>query len=150
MALLHANATGFKPHQLKLILENQPNKRNCEFTQANFQEIYHFWLDNCVNSDESVYSLKRITKYYFLSNFQTLHSNITHPNLTEKKVQLKGGLKLIFTAPRMIYPDLSENCMQISTKYIHLSYCHSFPDTSLTTVSELQKKKRKVVYGSVA
>ena len=48
------------------------------------------------------------------------------------------------------YPKLSENCMQISTKHIHLCHCHSSPDTSLTTVSELQKKKNKVVYASDA
>ena len=78
MALSYADATGYKPHQLKqILLENQPNKRNCKFTQANFQEIYEFWLDNCVNSDESVYNLKRITKRYFLSNFQTLQTPIS-------------------------------------------------------------------------
>ena len=78
MALSHANATGYKPLQLtQILMENQPNKRNCKFIQANFQEIGDFWLGNCVNSDESVYNLKRITKHYFLSNFQTLQTPIS-------------------------------------------------------------------------
>ena len=58
--------------------------------------------------------LEKNNKALFLEQF----SNITDPNLIENKVQLKGSSKLIFTAPKIVYTNLSENCMQISTKYI--------------------------------
>ena len=77
-------------------MENKPNIRNSKFTPANFQVIYKFWLRNCVNSNESVYNLKRITKRSILEQ----STNITDPNLMEKRVQLKSGSKVIFTAPR--------------------------------------------------
>ena len=54
-----ANGTGYKPNRLKEILKgNKPNKRTSKFTAANFQEIYDFWLDNCINSNESSYNMK--------------------------------------------------------------------------------------------
>ena len=79
------------------------------------QEIYHFWLRNCVNSNESAYNLKRITKRSFLEQL----SNITDPNLIEKTLQFKRGSKVIFTAPRMVYTEsirkLHENFNEIHT-----------------------------------
>ena len=61
-----ANGAGYKPNRLKQILKkNKPNKRNSKFTAANFQEIYDFWLDNCINSNTSAYNMKRITKRLF-------------------------------------------------------------------------------------
>ena len=96
------NGTGCKPNRLKQTLkENKPNEQNSKFTAANFQEIHDFWLDNCINSNESAYNMKRITKRSFLEQF----SNITDSNVTEKKVQLKKGPKVVFTAPKMVYTE---------------------------------------------
>ena len=70
-------------------------------TAANFQEIYNFWLDNSINSNESVYNIKRIAEHSFLEQF----SNMTDSNVIEKRLQLKKGSKIVFTNPRMIYTE---------------------------------------------
>ena len=95
-----ANGTGYKSNRLKEILKgNKPNKRTSKFTAANFQEIYDFWLDNCINSNESSYNMKRVTKHSSLERF----SSITDSNVIEKRVELKRGSKVVFTAPRIVY-----------------------------------------------
>ena len=116
-----ANGNGYKPIRLKqLLMENKPNKRNSKFTPANFQEIYDFWLRNCVNSNESAYNLKRITKRSVLEQF----TNITGPNLMEKRVPLKSGSKVIFTAPRMVYTE--------SVRKLHVSFNEMHTPVSLS------------------
>ena len=97
-----ANGTGYKPNRLKKNLkENKTNKRNSKFAAVNFQEIYDFWLDNSINSNKSVYDMKRITKLFFLEQFL----NITDSNVIEKRVQLRKRSKVVFTAPRMVYTE---------------------------------------------
>ena len=54
------NDTRYKPNRLKQTLrENKPNEQNSKFMTANFQEIYDFWLDNCINPNESAYKPKQ-------------------------------------------------------------------------------------------
>ena len=66
IALL-ANSVGYKQCQLKQILKDKKlNKRNSKFTSTDFQEIYDFWLDNSINSNESAYNMKCIKKRSFL------------------------------------------------------------------------------------
>ena len=111
-----AKSINYKPCRLKQILnENKPNNRKSKFTSANFQEIYDFWLDNCINSNESAYNIKRITKRSFLKQY----SNIKDSNIIEKIVQLKkGSKKVLFTAPRMVYIE--------SARKLHSSFCEKY------------------------
>ena len=70
-------------------------------TAANFQEIYGFWLNSSINSNESVYNIKRIADPSFLEQF----SNMTDSNVIEKRLQLKKDSKIVFTNPSMIYSE---------------------------------------------
>ena len=52
-----ANGVSYQPARLKQLLkENKTNTKNTKFGQEDFQEIYDFWLQNCINSNESFYS----------------------------------------------------------------------------------------------
>ena len=116
-----ANGVGYKPCQLEQILKDKKlNKRNNKFTSTDFQEIYDFWLDNSVNSNESAYNMKRINKRSFHEQF----SNINDPNVIEKSGQLKNVWKVVFTAPRMVYTE--------SVRKLHSSFCQKFIQASLT------------------
>ena len=111
---------GCKPCWLKQILKDKkPNKRNSKFTSTDFQEIYVFWLDNSINSNESAYNMKRINKRSFLEQF----SNINDPNVIEKRVQLKNGPNVVVTAPRMVY--IRSICK------LHSSFCQKFTQVFL-------------------
>ena len=133
-----ANGTGYKPNCLRQTLkENKPNKRSRKFTVANFHESYDFWLDNCINSSESAYNMKRITKRFILSQF----SNITDSNVIEKRVQLKKGSKVIFTPPRMVYTkSVTKLHTSFNQKHTKVSLSLSFRYKP-TTVSDRRKKK---------
>ena len=117
-----AKSINYKPCRFKQILnENKPNNRNSKFTSANFQEIFEFWLDKCINSNESAYNVKRITKRSFLEQY----SNIKDSNIIEKIVQLKkGSKKVLFTAPRMVYIE--------SARKLHSSFCEKYFKVSKT------------------
>ena len=64
--------------------------------------------------------MKRINKRSFLEQF----SNINDSNVIEKRVQLKNGLKVVFTAPKMVYTE--------SVRKLHSSFCQKFTQVSLT------------------
>lgn len=97
-----AKGVGYKPNRLSQILkENRPNMRNTKFTNEIYQQIYDFWIENSINSNESAYNIKRISKRNFLKQFP----NINDPNLIEKSVKLKSGSKSVFESPRMIYTE---------------------------------------------
>ena len=95
-----AKGVGYQPARLwQLLKENTTNTRNTKFGQDDFQEIHDFWLQNCINSNESFYNLAKITKRSFLEQ----HSNIRDTNLIKKQVKMKHSSKMIYTAPRMVY-----------------------------------------------
>ena len=116
-----ANGVGYKPRQLKQTLKNKkPNKRNSKFTSTDFQKVYDFWPDNSINSNESAYSMKHIKNHFILEQF----SNINNPNVIEKIEQLKNGLNVVFTAPRMVYTELDHK--------LHSCFCQKFTQVSFT------------------
>ena len=78
-----------------------------------------------------------------------LHANATADKpLRLKKISIDNQPNM--KNCKFIQTNFQEICIQISTKHIHLSPCHSSLNTSLATVSDLQKKKSKVIYASVA
>ena len=115
-----ANGVGYKPCQLKQILKDKPNKRNNKFTSTDFEEIYVFWLDSSINSNESAYNIKRINKRSFLEQF----SNIKVLNVVKKRLQLKNGSKVVVSAPRMTYTE--------SVRKLHSGFCQKFTQVPLT------------------
>ena len=114
------NGVGYKPCQLKQILKDKPNKRNNKFTSTDFEEIYVFWLDSSINSNESAYNIKRINKRSFLEQF----SNIKVLNVVKKRLQLKNGSKVVVSAPRMAYTE--------SVRKLHSGFCQKFTQVPLT------------------
>ena len=57
------NGVGQKVCRLKEILKDKKqNNKNSKFKSTDFQEIYSFWLDNSVNSNQSAYNMKPINK----------------------------------------------------------------------------------------
>ena len=115
-----ANGVGYKPCQLKQILKDKPNKRNNKFISTDFEEIYVFWLDSSINSNESAYNIKRINKRSFLEQF----SNIKVLNVVKKRLQLKNGSKVVVSAPRMTYTE--------SVRKLHSGFCQKFTQVPLT------------------
>ena len=143
-----AKSINYKPCRLKQILnENKPNNRNSKFTSANFQEMHDFWLDNCINSNESAYNIKRITKRSFLEQY----SNIKDSNIIEKIVQLKKvRRKFCSWFPGWYTLNWSVNCIQSSAKSILKSQRHFSSSTNRTIALDQLKKKSPVVCASIA
>ena len=60
----------YKPLRLKqLLAENKCNRRNFQIVSTEYQNIHNFWLRNSINSNESMYIIRRITKGYNWSQF---------------------------------------------------------------------------------
>ena len=121
----------------KILKDKKQNNKNSKFKSTDFQEIYSFWLDNSVNSNQSAYNMKPINKCFF---FEQL-SYINDPNVIEKRVQLKNGSKVVFTAPRMVYTK--------SVHKLHSSFCQKFTQVSFLifsstshTIASNQPKKK--------
>ena len=64
--------------------------------------------------------MKPINKCFFLEQL----SYINDPNVTEKRVQLKNGSKVVFTAPRMVYTK--------SVYKLYSSFCQKFTQVSFS------------------
>ena len=96
-------ALGLKPYRLRMLLsENRTNKRSSKLPQSCHQDIYKFWLQKPIISTDSTNILKRILKNTFLQQYKCIDDE----NLMEKTVQLKNGLKIMYTANKMIYIEL--------------------------------------------
>ena len=107
-------------------------------TAANFQEINNFWLDSSINSNESVYNIKRIAEHSFLEQF----SNMTDSNVIEKRVQLKKGSKIVFTNPRMIYTEsVPEMHSSFNKKHASVSWSLFFRYKPYCCVRPTKKEK---------
>lgn len=116
-----ANRTGYTPIRfIQMLKENRPNKRNSKFSNETYQEIYDFWLANSINSNESAYNMKRISKREYLEQY----SSINDTNLIEKTVQLKNGSKVVFTSPRMVYTE--------SARKLHVTFNEKHTPVSLS------------------
>ena len=134
-----ANGTGYKPNWLKQVLkENKPHKQNRNFMAANFQGTFDIWLDNYINSNESAYNMKIITKRSFLKKFW----NIINSNVTQKRVQLKKGSKVIFAAPRMVYvKSVCKLYSSFNQKHANVSLSFSFRYMPYYCASLTEKEK---------
>ena len=133
-----ANGTGYKTNQLKQILkENQPNKRNSKFTSTTYQDIYNFWLENCISSNKSTYNMKRISKRDFLEQY----SSINDSNLIKKQILLKMAARLFSCLQDWFILSMFKICNQVSMKNIHQFRCCCSLDTNPTIASDQLKKK---------
>ena len=138
-----ANGVRSQPARLKQLLkENKTNTRNTKFGEEDFQEIYDFWLQKCINSSKSFYNLAKITKRSFLEQY----SNIRHTNLIEKHVKMKHSSKSIYTAREWFtlnqlgsYMILSINLAQQLFRYLLSS------NTNPTIACDQQIRRNKAV-----
>lgn len=95
-----AKSVGYKPYSLKHLL-NAKTQKNRRSNVINHQEIYEFWIQNSITSNDSANSTKRITKMAFLKKFK----HITDPEVREEEKALKSGSKVMILATKRIYTD---------------------------------------------
>ena len=91
----------YKPYLLKNLASSKPssNRKNYSIPQ---QEVYDFWLQNSITSNDSTHSTKRISKMSFMRNFK----EIKHENIREEEKTHKKGSKLkMVVATKRIYTD---------------------------------------------
>ena len=103
------SGAGYKARRLKQILKDKkPNKRNSKFTSTDFQEIYNFWLDNSINSNESAYNMKHINKRLFQMS-------------SRRECSLKTVRRLFLQFQGWYTPSPSINYIQVFAKSLQRS-----------------------------
>ena len=89
----------YKPNQLKSLLQDKAHNIRKLLQPKTYQDVYDFWLQNSLNSNDSQSNVVNITKRAFLEQY----NSITDANLMEKEVTPKSGTKKIFFAGKKIY-----------------------------------------------
>ena len=84
----------YKPNRLKSLLQDKAHNIRKSLQPKTYQDVYDFWLQNSINSNDSRSNVVNITKRAFLEQY----NSITDANLMEKEVTLKSGTKKIFFA----------------------------------------------------
>ena len=82
----------YKPNRLKSLLQDKAHNIRKSLQPKTYQDVYDFWLQNSINSNDSRSNVVNITKRAFLEQY----NSITDANLMEKEVTLKSGTKKIF------------------------------------------------------
>ena len=91
----------YKLSQFKSLLsDNVVNKRK-SLQPKTYQDIYNFWLNISINSNDSRSNVIKISKHFFLH----LYKFITDQNLMGKEKSIKNGTKKILYTGRKIYTD---------------------------------------------
>ena len=139
-----SSAAGYKPNRLKRILsDKQPNRRNsAKLPPSCHQEIYKFWLEKSITSTDSTNNLKRITKKAFLQKY----IDIVDTNLREEVVQLKIGIKVRYTAIKMIYVEsIRKLHNEFSSKHVPVSLTTFFNFKPFYCIVPSEKEKQSCV-----
>ena len=110
----------YKPNRLRSILnENKANLKNSSIPENMYQEIYDFWLANSINSNESMYNIRKMRKRDFLEHYK----NIVDTNLIQETKEMKSGTKPLYSAGRKIYTE--------SVRQLHEKFNQSHENVSL-------------------
>ena len=102
-----ANSVGYKLCSLKnLITVKTPISRKNYHVK---QEVYDFWLQNSITSNDSANSTKRVSNINFLKSFK----DITDPQVQEEvKTPKKGSTVKMMVATKGIYTDSVRKLLQ--------------------------------------
>ena len=139
-----SSAVGYKPNRLKRIRsDKQPNRRNsAKLPPSCHQEIYSFWLEKSITSTDSTNNLKRITKKAFLQKYIDIVDTI----LREEVVQLKNGIKVRYTAIKMIYVvSIRKLHNEFSSKHVPVSLTTFFNFKPFYSIVPSEKEKQSCV-----
>ena len=139
-----SSTVGYKPNRSKRILsDKQPNRRNsAKLPPSCHQEIYNFWLEKSITSTDSTSNLKRITKKAFLQKY----IDIVNTNLREEFVQLKYGIKVRYTAIKMIYVEsIRKLHNEFSSKHVPVSLTTFFNFKPFYCIVPSEKEKQSCV-----
>ena len=99
-------------------------------------------MQKYVTSADSTNNLKRLPKKTFLQ----LYTGIVVENLVEKTVQLKNGLKIMYTENKMIYIEsIRKLCNEYNTLNMPVSLTTLFSFKSLYCVMPSEKEKQSCV-----
>ena len=91
----------YKPYLLKNLVSSKPSSNRKSYSVPQ-QEVYDFWLQNSITSNDSTNSTKRISKMSFMRNFK----EIKDENIREEEKTHKKGSKLkMVVATKRIYTD---------------------------------------------
>ena len=91
---------GYKPNQIKKLLEQKAYNKRRSFHPITYQDIYTFWLRNSINSNDSICNVVNISKRTFCSSIDSSQTKI----LWRKKYTSKVVKKVFYTG-RKIYTD---------------------------------------------
>lgn len=70
----------------RLLDKNKVNWRNSRIPENTYQEICDSWLANSINSNVSMYNIKKIRKRNFLEHFK----NTADENLIQETKEMKN------------------------------------------------------------
>ena len=103
-----ANSVDYKPYSLKnLITVKTPISR--KNYHVKHQEVYDFWFQNSITSNDSANTTKRVSKINFLKSFKV----ITDPQVREEvKTRKKRSTVKMVVATKRIYTDSVRKLLQ--------------------------------------
>ena len=127
----------------RILSDKQPNRRNStKLPTSCHQEIYNFWLEKSIASADSTNNLKGITKKAFLQKY----IDIVDTNLREEVVQLKNGIKVRYTAIKMIYVEsIRKLHNEFSSKHVPISLTTFFNFKPFYCIVPSEKEKQSCV-----
>ena len=70
----------YKPNRLKSLLQDKAHNIRKSLQPKTYQDVYDFWLQNSINSNDSRSNVVNITKHAFLGQY----NSITDANLRRK------------------------------------------------------------------
>ena len=85
---------------MSLLSDNVVNKRK-SLQPETYQDVYNFWLNSSINSNDGCSNVVNISKFFFLQQYKF----ITDKYLMEKEKSIKNGTKKILYTGRKIYTD---------------------------------------------
>ena len=86
----------YKPNQFKSLLsDNVVNKRK-SLQPETYQDIYNFWLNNSINSNDSRSNVVNISKHFFLQQYKLSQIKISWkkknlPKMGQRKFYILEG-----------------------------------------------------------
>ena len=96
-----SKAVDYKLYQLKNLVLSKPRSNRKSYSVPQ-QEVYSFWVQNSITSNDSTNSSKRASKMSFFRDFK----EITDDNFREEEKTRKKGSKVkMIVATKRIYTD---------------------------------------------
>ena len=96
-----SKAVDYKLYQLKNLVLSKPRSNRKSYSVPQ-QEVYSFWVQNSITSNDSTNSSKRVSKMSFFRNFKEINNDNVRE---EEKTRKKGSKVKMIVATKRIYTD---------------------------------------------